>query len=164
MDQTQVLQLRNVFSAVFFFLRPVSNVVTLSLDCLFLIVSGLSILDCLWIVYSWLSLDCLFLIVSGLSFLDCLWIVFSWLSLDCLFLIVSGLSFLDCLWIVYSWLLLRFSLTFINLQTIDHIKKIWATTTNKLWKCKFYLQKIFIHLRNFIPQKISWTILFYLLK
>ena len=122
-----------------FFLRPVSNVVTLSLDCLFLI-------------------------VSGLSFLDCLWIVYSWLSLDCLFLIVSGLSFLDCLWIVYSWLLLRFSLTFINLQTIDHIKKIWATTTNKLWKCKFYLQKIFIHLRNFTPQKISWTILFYLLK
>ena len=34
------------------------------------IISGLSILDCLWIVHSGLSLDCPFWIFSGLSILD----------------------------------------------------------------------------------------------
>jgi hypothetical protein len=33
----------------------------MSLDCPFLNVSELSILECLWIVHSWMSLDCPFL-------------------------------------------------------------------------------------------------------
>ena len=89
---------------------------------------------CLLIVHSWLPLQfpltfIYVAIVSGLSILDCLYSFLSRLfmlplSLDCPFLIASTVSShvylcCHCLWVVHSWLPLQFPLTFIYVAIVS---------------------------------------------
>ena len=91
---------------------------------------------CLWIVHSWFPLQfpltvIYAAIVSGFSILDCLYSFLSRLfmlplSLDCAFLIAPTVSSHDylychCLWIVHSWLPLQFSLTFIYVSIVSRL-------------------------------------------
>ena len=116
---------------------------------LYLIVTYLSLLDCIIFISSWLYQIYLYLIVSYLSLLDCrLYHIY-------LYLIVSYLSILDCIIVISTWLyhsylyltnviflqvlrsppLMRWSAGHVFLSLPVVVKTLsWVVTLNLCWR------------------------------